>query len=61
MQPQQKWEYKVEITQDGVHPADLRTLGAQKWELVSETAWSDPKARVLASTRTSVVRARGCQ
>ncbi|MGW9351747.1 hypothetical protein [Nocardiopsis flavescens] len=28
-----------------MHPADLRTLGAQKWELVSETAWSDPKAR----------------
>ncbi|MEU5859344.1 hypothetical protein ABZ799_28865 [Nocardiopsis dassonvillei] len=40
-----RWEYRLEEGESGLHPGQLRNLGAKGWELVSEVAIPDPKSR----------------
>lgn len=40
-----KWEYQVEISDDGPQNGTLRTMGRQGWELISEVVVPDPRAR----------------
>lgn len=37
----QRWDYRVEETDRGLHNGQLRNLGADGWELVSEVVLVD--------------------
>lgn len=39
----QRWEYRTEETDRGLHNGQLRNLGADGWELVSEVVLTTPK------------------
>lgn len=43
-----RWEYRVEVSKDGLHVGQLDSLGRQGWRLVSEIIIEDPhKGRTI--------------